>query len=75
MNRSDVLKEIQKNVVKLSAVHVPEYKYIPLHQKPTPSVDKIKKVMSLLRSIIFPGFFGEEQEIKRSPCLIISVFI
>lgn len=64
MNRSDVLKEIQKNVVKLSAVHVPEYKYIPLHQKPTPSVDKIKKMMSLLRSIIFPGFFGEEQEIK-----------
>ena len=57
MNRSQILEEIQKNVTKLSTSNLPEYKYIPLHQKPSPSVDELKK-------IIFPGFFGTEQEAK-----------
>ena len=38
MNRTDILNQIQKNVERLSASDLPEYKYIPLHQKPSPSV-------------------------------------
>lgn len=62
MNRADILEQIQKNVEKLSAAELPEYKYIPLHQKPSPSVASLREGMRLLRTIIFPGFFGAEQE-------------
>ncbi|WP_367657883.1 serine O-acetyltransferase [Parabacteroides goldsteinii] len=58
----DILNQIQKNVERLSASDLPEYKYIPLHQKPSPSVLSLREVMLLLRKVIFPGFFGSEQE-------------
>ncbi|WP_289227390.1 serine O-acetyltransferase [Parabacteroides goldsteinii] len=60
--RTDILNQIQKNVERLSASDLPEYKYIPLHQKPSPSVLSLREVMLLLRKVIFPGFFGSEQE-------------
>ena len=62
MNRTDILNQIQKNVERLSASCLPEYKYIPLHQKPSPSVHSLREIMRLLRKVIFPGFFGSEQE-------------
>ncbi len=62
MNRTDILNQIQKNVERLSASDLPEYKYIPLHQKPSPSARSLREVMLLLRKVIFPGFFGSEQE-------------
>ena len=62
MNRTDILNQIQKHVERLSASDLPEYKYIPLHQKPSPSVLSLREVMLLLRKVIFPGFFGSEQE-------------
>ena len=62
MNRTDILNQIQKNVERLSASDLPEYKYIPLHQKPSPSVHSLQEIMRLLRKVIFPGFFGSEQE-------------
>lgn len=62
MNRTDILNQIQKNVERLSASDLPEYKYIPLHQKPSPSVHSIREIMRLLRKVIYPGFFGSEQE-------------
>lgn len=62
MNRTEILAQIQKNVERLSAADLPEYKYIPLHQKPSPSVQSLREVMGLLRKVIFPGFFGSEQE-------------
>lgn len=62
MNRAEILEQIQKNVNILSASDLPEYKYIPLHQKPSPSVVSLREIMRLLRTIIFPGFFGTEQE-------------
>ena len=62
MNRASILEEIQKNVEILSTPDLPEYKYIPLHQKPSPSVTALQEVMCLLRKVIFPGFFGTEQE-------------
>lgn len=62
MNRTAILEQIQKNVERLSAPDLPEYKYIPLHQKPSPSVATLHEIMRLLRTVIFPGFFGTEQE-------------
>lgn len=50
----------------LSASDLAEYRYIPLHQKPSPSVAALKEVMALLRTIIFPGFFGTQQEAQFS---------
>lgn len=62
MNRTAILEEIKKNVQLLSETENPEYQYIPLHPNPSPSIDKLKEIMQLLRTIIFPGFFGPEQE-------------
>lgn len=49
-------------MTRLSASDLAEYKYIPLHQKPSPSVGALKEIMALLRTLIFPGFFGTQQE-------------
>ena len=62
MNRAKILEQIQRNVERLSAANLPEYKYIPLHQKPSPSITSLREIMCLLRTVIFPGFFGTEQE-------------
>lgn len=64
MNKADILEQIRQNVEKLSAFDAPEYKYIPLHQKPSPSISVLKEIMHLLRLVIFPGFFGAEQEAR-----------
>lgn len=61
MNRTSILETIRKNVRLLSETDRPEYRYIPLHPCPSPSVDELKKIMQLLRTIVFPGFFGPEQ--------------
>ncbi len=62
MSRTEILEQIQQNVKKLSDVDLPEYQYIPLHQKPSPSVSSLREIIRLLRRVIFPGFFGDEQE-------------
>ena len=62
MNRATILEEIRRNVDLLSVTDQPEYQYIPLHQKPSPSVTALREIMNLLRKVIFPGFFGTEQE-------------
>ena len=51
MNRTEILARIQANVERLSAPDLPEYKYIPLHQKPSPSVETLAEVMRLLRTV------------------------
>ena len=62
MNRTEILNHIQRNVVSLMTKNQSCARYIPLHQKPSPSVAELKQVMDLLRRIIFPGFFGTEKE-------------
>lgn len=76
MERNEILRQIQQNIEKLSEVDSTDYKYIPLHQKPSPSITKIKEVMSLLRSVIFPGFFDDVQNIgKESLSYYIGVYL
>lgn len=62
MERKELLEQLRRNVEQLSDSGSPEYQYIPLHRKPSPSVPAVRKIMALLRKVIFPGFFGEEQE-------------
>ncbi len=50
---------ILKNVDILSQHSKEEYKYIPRHDKPLPSIEKLTEIMDLLKSIFFPGFFGD----------------
>lgn len=64
MNRTEILNHIQRDVVSLIAKNQSCARYIPLHQKPSPSVAVLKQVMDLLRRIIFPGFFGTEREAR-----------
>lgn len=62
MDKSAILKRIQANVAQLSAADDAQYRYIPLHRKPTPSVERVREVMHLLRAVMFPGFFDEVKE-------------
>ena len=50
---------IQKNIPLLTNDSAVEYKYIPLHNKPLPSLKKLSQVVDLFRSIIFPGYYGD----------------
>jgi serine O-acetyltransferase len=50
---------IQKNISLLISDKVQEYKYIPFHDKPLPSLQKLSEIVDLYRSIIFPGYFGD----------------
>ena len=62
MKRSEILERIQQNVCNLSDSPATNYPYIPLHQKVSPSITDIRKIMKLIKCIVFPGFFGVEQE-------------
>lgn len=61
MDRTEILNQIQRNVAELTS-EKEDFKYIPLHQKPSPSIDSLKEIMQLLRLVIFPGFFGTTRE-------------
>ena len=65
MKRADILARIQQNVERLSDAEESAYPYIPLHQKPSPSITALKEVMLSLRNVLFPGFFGEAGEARK----------
>lgn len=56
MNYPDIVK---KNIEQMTDYTVSDYQYIPLYENPLPSNEKLNKIVELLRSIIFPGFYGE----------------
>jgi len=49
---------INQTVVELSAIDNDGFEYIPLHEKPLPSVEKLAEVVNIIRELIFPGYFG-----------------
>ena len=57
--KQSILNIIQKNIPLLTNDSAVEYKYIPLHNKPLPSLKKLSQVVDLFRSIIFPGYYGD----------------
>jgi len=57
--KPSLLNIIQKNISLLTSDSIPEYEYIPLHDKPLPSLQKLSQIIDLFRIIIFPGYYGE----------------
>ncbi|MFZ4724930.1 MAG: serine O-acetyltransferase EpsC [Paludibacter sp.] len=57
--KASLISVIQKNISLLISNDVNEYKYIPLHDKPLPSLHKLGQIIDLFRSIIFPGYYGD----------------
>ncbi|MDR1200975.1 MAG: serine acetyltransferase, partial [Tannerellaceae bacterium] len=64
MNREKILEQIKENVERLTVFDSDEYKYIPLHQKPSLSVTAVRKFMRLVQMVVFPGFFDSKQEAR-----------
>jgi serine O-acetyltransferase len=55
----EIVKVIQTNISKLTTHFENEYRYIPLHERPMPTLAKSSRIVDLFRSIIFPGYFGD----------------
>jgi serine O-acetyltransferase len=55
---SQSLKEVANA---LSQSEIKEYAYIPKPEQPAPNVNRIKEIMSLLKSMFFPDFFGDTE--------------
>jgi serine O-acetyltransferase len=51
-------QQIQHNVQALSNINNPDYRYIPLYDKESPSVDGLKRAMQIIRETVFPGYFS-----------------
>jgi serine O-acetyltransferase len=51
-------ESINKIVQRLSDIHHPDYRYIPVYNKQLPSVQILKGMVDIIREIIFPGYFG-----------------
>jgi serine O-acetyltransferase len=54
-----IIHDIQRNISLLVSDDVSEYKFIPLHNKPLPSLQQLSQIVDLFRNIIFPGYYGE----------------
>jgi serine O-acetyltransferase len=54
-----ILNIIQKNIPLLIDNNSLDYKYIPLHNKPLPSLKKLSQIVDLFRTVIFPGYYGD----------------
>jgi serine O-acetyltransferase len=55
----EAIQVLQKNISILSKGNIPEYEYIPQHEKPLPSLPKLREIVDLLRAIVFPGYYGD----------------
>jgi len=49
---------INNIIQKLSDIHNPDYRYIPMYDKQLPSVHTVREIVDVIRKIIFPGYFG-----------------
>jgi len=57
--KNNLVQIIQKNINLLVHETPNEYQFIPIHEKRLPSHSKLSEVVNLLRSIIFPGYYGD----------------
>ncbi|MDD4968334.1 MAG: serine acetyltransferase [Paludibacter sp.] len=57
--KTETVEVLQKSISLLTQNNLPEYKYIPRHFKPLPSLLTLHEIVELSRAIIFPGYFGE----------------
>ena len=64
---------ILENVKILSEVTPEEKRIIPHHDAPLPSIDSLRKIVELVKAIVFPGFFENEQVGERVRSYYIGV--
>ncbi|MEI6846522.1 MAG: serine O-acetyltransferase EpsC [Chlorobiaceae bacterium] len=50
---------LEKTIQLLSGSGDAESEFLPNHEHLQPSIEKLKAIVDLLRSIVFPGYFGE----------------
>ena len=55
------INSLKKIAGVLSQSDIREYAYIPQPEQSSPNVNRIKEMMSLIRSIFFPDFFGDAE--------------
>jgi serine O-acetyltransferase len=58
MTENLIATELEKTVKELSNSKAIEFEYFPKHGKALPSIEKLKEIVDLLRTVLFPGFFG-----------------
>ena len=54
----DLHKLTNKIVKELADIHNPNYRHIPMYDKQLPSVQTLKEIITIIREIVFPGYFG-----------------
>ena len=59
MNRFEFTQIFDKSNKFLENPEEIGYEYLPRHEKPLPSIEKLTKVVGLIRAIVFPGYFGQ----------------
>ncbi len=56
---------ILENIGILSKVSPEEKRIVPHNDSPLPSIDSLKNIVELVKKIVFPGFFDDEQVSER----------
>ena len=56
----EVFNVVQDSIQRLSDKMIHEHQYIPEHDSPMPSLIKVGRLVELIRSIVFPGYHGNE---------------
>ncbi|MDR1865194.1 MAG: serine acetyltransferase [Bacteroidales bacterium] len=58
---SILIESLKRNVHILTQDNIAEYRYIPRPTRALPSVNRIGELMNLMKSVFFPGFFGDAE--------------
>ncbi|MDR2038226.1 MAG: serine acetyltransferase [Bacteroidales bacterium] len=58
MQKQDIFRSLQETVEKLAVDHAIRYPYIPLFEKQLPETKALISILEILRTIMFPGYFG-----------------
>lgn len=61
-----MLDNIKDIAIKLSTEYSDDLTYLPVHDKPMPSLKRLEKIVEKLREIIFPGYFEGTRIFKNS---------
>lgn len=58
---NEVSQQLEQTIKELSKPTLHEMVYMPGHGKPMPSITSLKEIMEAIRSVLFPGFYGESK--------------
>ena len=61
MEKRDINDVLRRNVAQLSKIGEKEASMMPAIEAPLPSVEQVKQIVTLVKSIIFPDYFNKRQ--------------